>query len=305
LDIVPTTLKICIGICTYNEENNITNLLENLFTKQNLPNDCMIVIVDSGSTDATRYIVQKYMKRYKNLILLAQEKRQGKASALRLLFKYIENKADVCVLVNADALPDDNTILKLIYPLERERNIGAVASRPVPLSNPTRTADALANLVWNLHHRISLSLPKLSGELCAIRTALLPAIPKKLATDEPYLEMVINKLAYKILYRPDIIVRIRTPSNLAEYLKHRTRIWTGHLQLRNIWGYKVSTMTFTKVVYALGCELIAQPKQILAALLGVFCEIIAYLIARHALSKGEIPYIWEPLKTTKSRQTNR
>jgi len=55
--------KVVIGICAYNEENNIRNLLLNLVVEQNLPKNCKILVVCSGCTDKTPLIVKEFGKR--------------------------------------------------------------------------------------------------------------------------------------------------------------------------------------------------------------------------------------------------
>jgi len=43
-----------------------------------------------------------------------------------------------------------------------------------------------------------------------------------------------------------------------------------------------------------------RANEIFYAFLGGFFEIIAYFEAKIALSKGIVPYIWEPIRSTKT-----
>ena len=298
MNVIP---EIQIGICAYNEEHNIGTLLDNLLTKQKLPLLTEIIVVCSGCTDSTPDIVQRFAEKYGNIKLIIQEKREGKASALRLLFQNLHEKATAWVLVNADTVPAKGAISCLLqtFLTGNTMKLGAVASRPIPLYEGKHIVDGLTQLVWSLHHSISLIFPKLSGELCVIRPGLLRDIPSNLATDEPFLEMMILKKGYRILYQPQAIVYIRVPATFREYLKHRRRIWVGHLQISHTWGYKVSTMNFRYIIFALGRELIISPKKIPAALMGIICEVIAYLLAYRDFRANKIHYVWEILKSTK------
>lgn len=288
--------KMLIGICAYNEENNIGSFLQNLVLEQNLPKDCRIMVVCSGCTDRTPLIVKEFQKRDARIEPIIEKVRRGKANALNKIFKKARESAEVLVLVNADTLPARGSITKLISRLESS-DAGAVFARPVPLKNSRGVCYDIVRVVWRLHHIISLLEPKFSGELCAIRTSCLQAIPENVATDEPYIDLAIRKEGYDILYVPDAFVYIKCPTNVNDLLKQRKRIRIGHMQLRNMTGVSVSTSSFRNVLRAI-CAL--RTTEIFYVLPGVFLEMIAYFQARVALSKGRVPYRWEPIKSTKT-----
>jgi len=223
--------------------------------------------------------------------------RKGKADALNKIFMIAGESADALVLVNADTLPKRGSITKLISRLENS-NAGAVFAQPLPLREFDGVCYRIMRVIWRLHHIISLlKKPKLSGELCATRTSCLQKIPENVATDEPYLELAIRKQGYDILYIPEAFVYIRFPVNVVDLLKHRKRIWAGHMQLQNETGVKVSTSSFRNILQAIPA---LRPTEIFYVLLGGLLEMIAYFQARVTLSKGKVPYIWEPIKSTKT-----
>jgi cellulose synthase/poly-beta-1,6-N-acetylglucosamine synthase-like glycosyltransferase len=55
--------RIMIGVCPYNEENNIARLLQNLITEQSIPKESKILVVCSGCTDKTPDIVASFQRR--------------------------------------------------------------------------------------------------------------------------------------------------------------------------------------------------------------------------------------------------
>lgn len=288
--------KVVVGICAYNEENNIRRLLQNLTLEQDLPKTCRILVICSGCTDRTPDIVEEFGKIDARIEPVIEKLRRGKANALNRMFKIARESAEVLILVNADALPNRGSITKLISKLATS-NAGAVFAQPVPFKEFHGICYKIACVVWRLHHVISyFQRPKLSGELCVIRTFCLRDIPEDVATDEPYIELAIREQGYDILYVPDALVYIRCPTNIFDLLKQRKRIWIGHMQLQKATKFKVSTSSFRNVLRAvLGLKL----DEVLYVLLGGFLEIIAYSQARIALSRSMIPYIWEPIKSTK------
>jgi biofilm PGA synthesis N-glycosyltransferase PgaC len=291
-----TISKVMIGICAYNEENNIRNLLQNLVVEQDLPKNCKILVVCSGCTDKTPLIVKEFEKRDARIEAIIEGSRRGKANALNSIFKIAKESADVLVLVNADALPKRGSITKLLSQLANNK-AGVVFAQPVPFKEFHGICYGIVNAIWRLHHAISLRQePKLSGELCAIRASCLQEIPENIATDEPYIELAIRKQGYDILYVPEALVYIRCPTNTFDLLKQRKRIWLGHMQLQNATNFKVSTSRFGNVLRAISA---LKLDEVLYVFLGALIEIIAYSQARTALSKDVIPYVWEPIESTK------
>jgi cellulose synthase/poly-beta-1,6-N-acetylglucosamine synthase-like glycosyltransferase len=288
--------KVVIGTCAYNEESNIRNLLLNLVVGQNLPKNCRILVVCSGCTDKTPLMVREFEKKDERIEAIIEGSRRGKANALNSIFKMAKESADVLVLVNADALPERGSITKLLSKLASSK-AGAVFAQPVPFKEFHGICYRIVNVIWRLHHAISLyQEPKLSGELCAIRTSCLQEIPENVATDEPYIELAIRKQGYDILYLPEASVHIRCPTNTVDLLKQRKRIWIGHIQLQSATDFKVSTSRFRNVLRAISTLSLSD---VLYVFPGALIEIIAYCQARTALSKDAIPYIWEPIESTK------
>ncbi len=287
--------KTAIGICAYNEENNIRRLLERL-SAERLPEDCRILVVCSGCTDGTIDVVKDFQVNDKRIQPIVEETRSGKANALNKIFNEVKGHEDFLVLVNADALPEPGSINKLVSALA-SCDAGVVFARPLPFEVSNSVASHIVKVIWRLHHLISLnSTPKLSGELCVIRTVVLKSIPDEIATDEPYIELVIRQQGYEVSYLPEAVVRIRGPTSISDLVKQRKRIWIGHMQLKDATGFNVSTSSFKNIFQAFP-DLTAS--EIFFAFLGGIVELVAYSQAR--LAKNEkVPYMWEPIKSTKN-----
>jgi cellulose synthase/poly-beta-1,6-N-acetylglucosamine synthase-like glycosyltransferase len=284
-----------IGICAYNEENNVGRLLQNLVSEQDLGENCKILVICSGCNDRTPQIVRRFQENDARIELVIENLRRGKANALNKIFKMADG-TEFAILINADALPEKGSINKLVTKLA-DLHVGAAFAQPVPVRNPRGVCHEIAHLVWRLHHIISLSgTPKLSGELCAIRSAYVQEIPENAATDEPYLERAIRKQDKEILYVPQALVYVRCPTNIVDLIKQRKRIWIGHIQLRETTGYKVSTSSLGNIFRAAPS---LKPIEIPYLLLGGFMEMISYIQARAAFSKGNVPFAWEPIRSTK------
>jgi cellulose synthase/poly-beta-1,6-N-acetylglucosamine synthase-like glycosyltransferase len=291
-----SALKAAIGICAFNEENNIRFLLENLFSEQNLPADCRILVVCSGRTDRTFEVVKEFQAKDKRIEPILETVRNGKANALNKIFRYAAS-VEALILVNADSLPEQGSIHDLLSELKYS-NAGVVFAQPMPFKGQRGVTCRIGAVVWRLHHLVSIfSSPKLSGELCSIKASCLRPIPEKTATDEPYIELSVRRQGYEVRYLPNAIVRIRCPTNIVDFFKQRKRIWIGHMQLRRETGFMVSTSNFGNILLAVAK---LKPSELVYALLGGIVEAAAYTRAKYDTSKGLVPSIWEPIESTKT-----
>jgi len=290
--------KISVGVCAYNEEKNIGFLLENLLTEHDLSSNSEIMVVCSGCTDSTPQIVKDFQSQGTRVKLIIENERKGKAQALNHIFERA-SASEILILTNADALPESGSLRKLVNALDN-KNIGAVTGRPIPVNKPGKLSNMIIQLIWKLHHEVSIyESVKMSGELCAFRPSLVKKIPTNLATDEPYIEMLIRREGYKIAYIPNALVYVRGPESLREIIKHRRRLWTGHLQIKQMQGFAVSTSDFRKILSTLIKSFKLNFKELFVMALFIVLDTYSYLLARYDLSKGKIPFVWETLKSTK------
>ncbi len=229
----------CVAIMAYNEEASIGRVLEALLAQETkMVSIEEIVVVTSGSTDRTAEIVRTFTDRDSRLCLLEQAKREGKASAINLLIR--STKREVIVLHNADTVSLPNTIESRVSPFA-DPQVGMTGGRPVPINSPHNFMGYGVHLLWNLHHQMSLGHPKM-GELVAFRN-IFRQIPYDSAVDEASIEPLIIGQGLRLSYIPDAIVHNKGPETVRDFLKQRRRIYAGHLYVRDLIGYKVSTMS--------------------------------------------------------------
>ena len=288
-------ISVSIGICAYNEEKNIGRLLDALLNQrtEKIRID-EIIVVSSGSTDRTDEIVREFSEIDERIKLITQPRREGKASAVN---EFIRNASgDVCVLESADTVPLENTIEKLCLPFYDE-NVGMTGGHPIPVNDKSTFIGFAGHLIWELHHRIALKSPKL-GELVAFRN-IIDGIPKNTAVDEAWIEALIKRKGYKVVYVPDAIVYNKAPETIGDFIKQRRRIHAGHLHLKRELGYSVSTMSIRGIIDVIR-ELNLTPKEKLYLVGAMMLEGISRVLGwldYYVLKKDHV--VWDIAKTTK------
>jgi cellulose synthase/poly-beta-1,6-N-acetylglucosamine synthase-like glycosyltransferase len=288
-------VRFSIGITAHNEEANIGKLLECIL-QQRLRTTFLaeIIVVISGCTDNTEEVVREYMIRDGRIRLLIQEHREGKASAMNLFMK--EANEDVLILSSADLQPAPDTLELLISPFA-DPELGLTACRPEPVNDPNTFMGFAAHLLWDLHHQMNLHGFK-AGEMIAFRK-VFTRIPQYTAVDEASVEPLIRGQGYIVRYIPEAIVYNKGPETAADFLRQRRRIYAGHLQLQQILGYSVSTMSGLTVLSLLLKNLDWHPKQFIWTWGVVALEMTGRFFGWLDFKQNREHTVWEIATTTK------
>tara|TARA_B100000925_G_C21882667_1_gene419205 strand:- start:62 stop:754 length:693 start_codon:yes stop_codon:yes gene_type:complete len=134
-------MKISVIIPVYNEKNYILEILKKVNNKKK-EFDLEIIIVDDGSEDGTKQILQNSSSLYDKLI--SYEKNYGKGYALRKGFE--ESQGEIILIQDADLEYDPDEYNKLIDPF-LTRNADVVLGSRFKGNGPER--------LLNFHHRVA------------------------------------------------------------------------------------------------------------------------------------------------------
>lgn len=288
-------ITFAIGVMSHNEAQNIGTLLTSLINQTYWKKISKIIVISSGSTDGTDNIVKSFSKKYSKIILLKEKKRMGKAHSVNTFLK--TTKDQILVLMSGDLIPKKKT-LELLISHFHDDEVGIVGVRPVPLNNKNTFMGFAVHLLWNLHHYVSLSHPKM-GEMIAFRR-IFQKIPVLSAVDEVNIESLIRGQGYRAVYEPRAIVNNRGPETISDFIKVRRRIYAGHLTAKHEYSYTVSTLNNFDVLVALLRHFNFSPTSLFYLIGTVFIEFISrvlgYIDYRLKLNNHSI---WDIAKTTK------
>lgn len=289
------SIPCSIGIMAYNEEANIGRLLEAVVTQRTKHVMVTeIVVVASGCTDNTEAIVRECAKRDPRIRLIVQEKRTGKAAAVNLYLPQAKEK--IIVLCSADVIPEADAVEQLVLPFH-DLEMGMTSSRPVPVNDRRQFMGFAAHMLWDLHHKVNLASFK-AGEMIAFRK-IFERIPYHTAVDEASIEPVIRGQGYQVQYVPSAVVHNKGPETVADFLRQRRRIYSGHLAVRDTLGYTVSTMSPGKIFVILLRHLDWHPRNFLWTWSIVALEAYGRLLGVSDYKNRRDHRVWEIAATTK------
>jgi glycosyltransferase involved in cell wall biosynthesis len=212
-----------ILICAYNEERTLPSLLGAVKGKQ-------VLLIDDGSEDKTREIATNY-----GVTVISHEKRLGKAISLADGISYaLQNSYGTIVEIDGDSVPKSGTIQKVLDRLSKEKNVGAVTCRQVPIGAYT-LAYHLDELIWAIlteGKRVQMRTfgsCHLGSVLVAFRTELVDSVEGSVNDDEQ-VGISIEKKGYRIAFEDKALVYFDASSCLGHILERRRRMYFGHMK---------------------------------------------------------------------------
>jgi cellulose synthase/poly-beta-1,6-N-acetylglucosamine synthase-like glycosyltransferase len=300
-------LDVSVGICAYNEEENIGALLENLLTQQSLPHNSEIIVVCSGCTDETPSIVEKFARRDKRVKLILEEERRGKAPALnRILSLY---RGEIFVHLDADHLPEPGAINMLLKHFH-DPKVGAVSGCQIPIRVDSFMGQ-INTVIWGLHNETQRyyhskgEAQHLGGVLFAIRRGICDRVPEDIVNDDAYMGVVCRKKNYRIVFEERAIAFFRGPETIADYINQRRRVVYGHLRVKKetrVAPMILEASPLRDKIVIISRWLKKNWRALPYFLAACFLEAIVNITARIDLRKGKhIHKVWKIAETTKKR----
>jgi len=235
-------VDVTIGIATFNEAQNISNILGALVTqKGNDEIKIVSIIVSDDSSDGTERLVKKWASRDSRIRVLHHSTRQGYNAALNEIF---EQRGRVSVIIDADVLPaDDKVILRLVSPMIRDHNIGICAGAPCALETKKLMGRVayFTYTVWNeVRRRMKggSNFLTVNGRIFAVSSVVSRRmkIPIGVVGGDAYTYFSCIKLNRKVQFVPDATVYYQETQTLHDFLIRRLRYEQNIAQLIRMFG---------------------------------------------------------------------
>jgi len=303
-------LRVSIGICAHNEENNIGSLLRNL-TKQPLPYSSgleEIIVVSSGSTDRTDQIVGQMAKEDERIKIIREKERTGKSQALNILFG--RTSCEVLVVVSADTKPLQGSLKRLIESMKP--SIGGACAETLPMNRKSTIMEFCNLFLWKVHNRVlneeseKGTLSHLGGDMWAIKRGIVHRIPEDVINDDAYLGIALKKRGWQVKFVPDAKVFIGGPATPLEFIHQRERIVIGHKQVEEIFGFGSTTIgafALKKPLFSLKVVVNEVRKNGISdypkIFVGLFLELVAQTLGRVNSRRKSKFLKWKQIRSTK------
>ncbi len=149
--------SLSVLVPAWNEEKTIKDTIEHIFQVDYPIKE--IIVLNDGSVDKTREIVEELMKKYSKLRLI-NKKNTGKGDSLNKGIKIA--KGELVVVVDADSYPDKDSFRKLIGFFDEEK-VGAATCVFVP-----RNANKFIEKMQVIEYNVIAFTRKLLGYVDAI-----------------------------------------------------------------------------------------------------------------------------------------
>jgi len=249
-----------ILIPAHNEEKVIGATVASML-KLNYPkNKLRVIVVNDGSTDGTKKIVEGYRKHDQRVELFnipAGEGGKGKSRALNLGVKHVS--ADIIAIFDADNTPEENSLRYLVAQLLLHKELGGVIGK-------FRTVNKNHNLLTRFINVETLSFQSIlqAGRWQMQSIATLPGTnfvmwgwlirelggwDEEALTEDSELSIRIYEAGYKIKYIPYAITYEQEPQEWKVWIKQRMRWVRGNNYvvskfLRHIPAFKNKRLAF-------------------------------------------------------------
>jgi cellulose synthase/poly-beta-1,6-N-acetylglucosamine synthase-like glycosyltransferase len=229
---------ITVGICAYNEGNNIGKLLQNVLSDQKLSGDSEVLVVCSGCTDNTADVVNEFAAKDSRVKAYFEKERNGKASAINYILS--KAKSDTILFISADTLPKKGAFKKLTHKLQTP-NVGIVSGNPVPVNSTNSLVGRIVQLMWHFHGHVfeelnDAGLARHATEIFCVRRGIVDTMPVETVNDDAFIAVTAKKKGWLIKYSSEAQVSMCGPKTFREYFQQRRRVIFGHYQLRRLTG---------------------------------------------------------------------
>lgn len=231
-------------IAAYNEENFITEKINNTLELAYPEGKLEIIFVTDGSTDRTPDI----LKEYPQIKLLHQKERKGKVAAMHRAVEHV--KTEIIIFTDANTLLNKDALIKISRHYADEKTGAVAGEKRVHYNEKADAGAAGEGFYWEYESTLKkwdselYSVVGAAGELFSVRRSLYSPVSEDTILDDFMISMLIAAKGYRIIYEPEAFAIETASENISEELKRKVRIAAGGIQsivrlnsLLNIFNY--------------------------------------------------------------------
>jgi biofilm PGA synthesis N-glycosyltransferase PgaC len=233
---------VSVIVPCYNEEKNIENCVNAIFSLDYPKDKLEVIVLDDGSTDKTATILRELKKKYKKLKIVTckrDREEQGvwrKPYVLNLGVK--KSKYDIIFAVDSDTFLDKACLKNLVLPLQKE-HVG-VTNGSCIVRNKKTVLGMFQGIEYYYHNLMRKSFSNLFGNLvwffgafaCYKKQVLekIGGFKKLTLTEDMDTAMEVYRAGYRVLNVHNALGFTTVPDTIRGFFNQRIRWWIGGLQ---------------------------------------------------------------------------
>jgi glycosyltransferase involved in cell wall biosynthesis len=243
--------SLSIGIISYNEEKNITNLLNSIKSQYLGKFSLKEIIISDDSDDDTPFLIKEFIKNNSQFLirLFHHNERRGASAGWNEIFR--EAKGDYLVLYDADVILEKETTYNLVNGFGSEIGLCAGNPQPIEIINIYGRATKFISTWLQNVRKVGLTQFMVMGRGLAIRQDLAKVIiiSDNIIAIDYFLQLKVLELNKKVIYVDNSKIYFKTPKNLEDFLSQVLRANFGHKQLSYFKTKKLSFVTSLKITF--------------------------------------------------------
>jgi glycosyltransferase involved in cell wall biosynthesis len=223
--------KVTVGIPSYNEGQNIANLLRSLEEQHK---QIFEVIISDDSSDNTPIVVRNFAQNSSlDIKLFHHDTRRGAAAAWNQIFQ--KANGDTIVLYDADTIPHPSCTKQLVSCIQG--NVGLCASNPEPVQAAGIAGRASVFISkWLRSVRLEgLSQYTVMGRALAIDSDVAKKIeiPTDMIAIDLYIQCKTLETGRDVIYNDNAIIYFKPANNMQDTTSQVMRAVNGHNQIKH------------------------------------------------------------------------
>ena len=226
--------SVSLIVPAYNEAAYIAAKLENSLALEYPRDRLEILVISSGSTDATVEIAQRFASC--GVRTIAQAERAGKEAAMQAAARVA--RGEILLFTDANAMLNPEAI-RLMVRWFADPEVGCVSGEKRVAHGHGESAGAGEGAYWRYESMLKRldsavgSTMGAPGELCAIRAELIDAREKDNIIEDFVLSMRVVEAGYRIVHEPRAQATEDASERFEDVFERRARIAAGGFQ--SIW----------------------------------------------------------------------
>jgi len=225
--------KISVIVPVYNDPIGLKDTLESL-VEQDFPADLFeIIVADNGSNDDTLFIINRFIRKYPEIVRMVQEKKIRSSYAARNK-GITEAKSSLICFIDSDMTVTNDWLFK-INKIFDNHNVVYIGCK-VDVTLTKRTLSGLYNKMVAFPVEFYISELNFAPTCClTVRKDIFSRVglfdPNLISGGDHEFGNRVYEAGYKMCYEPDIVMQHPARFTLRKLLKKSFRIGRGSKQM--------------------------------------------------------------------------